>query len=117
MLIATPIIGIAFGPLSSVLVDPRQIGLCVPVDAIYETGLDCLRIDVHPQIGYWFNVAAVALYCICGFDGSPTVRFVHRRLFPDDQNPPPNCYSCFCRASDDEALGAQLHSPEHQDPT
>ena len=90
MLIATPVIGIAFGPLSQALVSPEQVGFCKVLDQIFGTvkSMNCLRIDVIPSTGYWFNVAAVLLYCLSGFDGSPTANFIHRRLFEHDQKPP-----------------------------
>lgn len=51
----------------------------------------CLRVEVIPEIGYWFNAAAVVLMLLCGFDGSPTAKWLHRRLYRDDPTPPPNC--------------------------
>ena len=50
-----------------------------------------MRIDVLPATGYWFNVAAVLLLVLSGFDGSPTSKFIHRRLYPHDADPPPSC--------------------------
>ena len=56
--------------------------------AIFSRGTR-LPVDVIPTIGYWFNWAAVVLTLFSGFDGSPTSKFIHRRLYPHDQNPPP----------------------------
>ena len=61
--------------------------------AIYHEA-DCFRIDVVPLIGYWFNVASVVLMVVAAFDGSPTAKYVHRRLYPYDQHPPPSCVEC-----------------------
>lgn len=52
----------------------------------------CMRIDVIPQLGYWFNVAAVVMMMLAGFDGSPTSKHIHRRLYPLDPHPPPTCH-------------------------
>lgn len=54
----------------------------------------CFRIDAVPMAGYWFNAAAVGLQVLSGFDGSPTAKFLHRRLFPHDADPPPTCLRC-----------------------
>ena len=94
MLIATPLIGIAFGPMSEVLLNDQSVHFCKLIEDIYSTGHRCLRIDVIPEVGYWFNVAAVALYLLSGFDGSPTSKFIHRRLYPHDQHPPPSLQEC-----------------------
>ena len=51
-----------------------------------------MRIDVIPQLGYWFNVAAVVMMMLAGFDGSPTSKHIHRRLYPLDPHPPPTCH-------------------------
>ena len=46
--------------------------------------------DVNCLEGYCVTLAAVGLFLLSGFDGSPTHRYIHRRLYPDD-TPPPNC--------------------------
>ena len=91
MLIATPLIGVAFGPMSQALLNAQTLPLCATLDHIYGTGDVCMRIDVYPCDGYWFNVAAVGMMLLAGFDGSPTSKFIHRRLFPHDVDPPPSC--------------------------
>jgi len=91
MIIATPLIGVAFGPMSEVLVNGDSIPLCKTLDYMYDTGEICMRIDVYPMVGYWFNVGAIVMMLLSGFDGSPTSKFIHRRLIPYDHNPPPSC--------------------------
>ena len=61
MLIATPLIGQAFGPISMALIDPKVVPPCVTLHEVYGTKnvKECLRIDCIPQLGYWFNVCAV----------------------------------------------------------
>ena len=51
------------------------------------------RFEIDVVIGPGFAVAGVAVfwYMLTGFDGSPTSKFIHRRLYLDDPNPPPNC--------------------------
>ena len=90
MLIATPLIGAAFGPMSEILLNDQTFAPCAMLDHIYGTGDICMRIDVLPTTGYWFNVAAIVAYLLSGFDGSPTAKFIHRRLYPHDSNPPPS---------------------------
>jgi len=45
---------------------------------------------VEPREGYWLMFAAVAMYLVCGFDGSLTHKYLHRQLYPEDV-PPPHC--------------------------
>jgi len=104
MLIATPLIGTAFGPMSEAILNAGILPLCGKLDDIYNPPLPdkrhttCLRIDVEPASGYWFNVAAVVLMCFAGFDGSWTSKYIHRRLYPHDRHPPPSCVEC-CAAT------------------
>lgn len=94
MLIATPLIGVAFGPVSEALLNPQTLPLCGTLDLIYRGPPNnvktCMRIDVLPDTGYWFNVAAIVMMLLSGFDGSPTSKFIHRRLYPFDADPPPS---------------------------
>ena len=90
MLVATPLIGITFGPVTEYLLRPEQIPLCNVLNHVYGSGNTCLRIAVDPLAGYWFNVAAVVVMIVSGFDGSPTSKFIHRHLYPYDQQPPPS---------------------------
>ena len=48
----------------------------------------CFEISVEPLQGYWLTLAAVAVFLLSGFDGSPTHKFVHREVEPDDVAPP-----------------------------
>ncbi len=64
---------------------------CDGIDKKYGTGGNCLVVNVVIGIGYWFNVAAFVLMLLSGFDGSPTAKYIHRRIFPFDQRPPPSC--------------------------
>ena len=93
MLIATPLIGAAFGPMSELLLDANTFPLCATFGRIYPaTDGTCMRIDVIPSTGYWFNVAAIVIYFVSGFDGAPTSRYLYRRLWPEDPDPvPPSC--------------------------
>jgi len=106
MLIATPLIGQAFGPISAAAIDPLSFPECVWLGEIfgYEPH-DCLRIDVNPRLGYWFNIGAVAMMVLSGYDGSPTSKYIHRRLYPNDQDPPPSCNREVCCTSQEECSG------------
>jgi len=95
MIIATPLIGEAFGPISESLLNPDVLPFCKPVSYVFEPETrKCLRIDIYPMVGYWFNVAAVVMLCVSGFDGSLTSKYIHRRLWPLDPHPPPSCIEC-----------------------
>jgi len=98
MVIATPLIGEAFGPISQSLLNPQILPPCRPVIDLYHPYDNrCLRIDIYPMMGYWFNVAAVVVLCLAGFDGSLTSKYIHRRLWPHDPHPPPSCVECCAR--------------------
>ena len=106
MLIATPLIGMAFGPMSETMLTEATFPACKTLDQIYRPTGDihrCLRIDVIPLLGYWFNVASVALMIISGFDGSYTAKYIHRRLYPLDQYPPPSLVETFPDCYNDPA--------------
>jgi hypothetical protein len=90
MIVATPLLGITFGPVTEYLLRPEQVPLCNVLNHVYGTGNTCLRVAVEPLAGYWFNVAAVVMMFVSGFDGSPTSKFIHRHLYPHDQQPPPS---------------------------
>lgn len=89
MLVATPLISATFKPFSAVILDTKHEP-CVTLLELYPGHSVCLEILVTPEIGYWFNVAAVVLMLFCGYDGSPTAKWIHRRLYPHDQSPPPS---------------------------
>jgi len=97
MLIATPLIGQTFGPISSQLLNDGILHACKPLEYVFEHDKHqgtCLRIDVYPLSGYWYKVAASIMMFVSGFDGSPTCKYIHRRLWPHDPHPPPSCIEC-----------------------
>ena len=53
MLIATPLIGSAFGPMSEGLVNEQILPLCKTIDELYGAHGHCFRIEVVPAVGYW----------------------------------------------------------------
>ena len=98
MLIATPLISIAFGPISAILLDPGSEP-CYALNPIYNdpTSADfflCLRIDAVTQAGWYCNVAVVLLGLLTFYDGAPTAKYLHRKLFPHDPHPPPSAIEC-----------------------
>ena len=50
MILATPLIGTAFGPMTKALVDKTSVPACALFDQIYDTGETCLEINVIPQV-------------------------------------------------------------------
>lgn len=82
-----------------------MLPLCKPLNDIYNPPLPnkkhdvCLRIDVEPAAGYWFNVSSVVLMLLAGFDGSFTSKYIHCILYPHDPYPPPSCIECCAKTS------------------
>ena len=54
--------------------------------------------QVDPAHGYWLTVAAFAMYLVSGYDGSPTHKFMHRWIQPEDRFVPPTvaCWQGGC---------------------
>lgn len=98
LLVAVPLISTAIGPLSKDLIngDTPVIGdaVCTPLSAKFNRPGDhrCLEIAVTAASGYWVVVAAVGLYLLSGVEGSPTHKYVHFLIYPQDI-PPPSCRS------------------------
>jgi len=90
LLLAVPLINVAFGPMTSSLLKAGNFPLCGELQKLYPQEDTCFQINVVPGTGYKFTIAVVVVFFFCGFDGSPTHKYVHRRLFPGD-NPPPTC--------------------------
>jgi len=90
MLLAVPLLNLAFGPMTNQFLSPGIFPPCEYLEIHYNTPANCLQIGVNPDVGYWFTMAAYALYLISGVDGSPTHKYLNRSLYPDDRTPP-NC--------------------------
>ena len=104
MLLAVPLIHNAMGPLTANILSDKNFPLCKKLNLIYPNPSDeppdlCFEIAVSPLQGYWLTVAAVAIFLVSGFDGSPTHKFVHRLLEPEDTPPPLLCKPERCRPS------------------
>jgi hypothetical protein len=104
MLVAVPLIGITIQPMTSSLFTDFNTPICKQINQAFPNppGTDppnlCFTINVVPSAGYWVVAAAVALFLVSGFDGSPTHKFIHRRLYPGD-DPPPNLAACAAQCS------------------
>ena len=92
MIVGVPLLQITIGPLTKTLFTERLTPPCKPLDALYHEDI-CFQIAVLPDVGYYFLIASVCVYLLVGFDGSPTHKYVHRQLFPNDEPPPqlPRC--------------------------
>ena len=95
MLLAVPLMHDSFGPMSQSLVNRNNLPLCDTLAALYPHVKKnavgdplCFSIEVNVDVGYWLAAAAVFVYLLSGFDGSPTHKFVHREIEPDDRAPP-----------------------------
>ena len=92
MLVVVPLLEATFGPLTAGILTPSNFPLCVPLQTLF--GEDhCFAFEARPIRGYYWTFVAVGMHILSGFDGSPSHKFVHRRLFPDEPSPPPHC--CF----------------------
>jgi hypothetical protein len=99
MLVAVPLIGITIQPMTSSLFTDFNTPICKQINQAFPNppGTNppnlCFTITVVPSAGYWVVAAAVALFLASGFDGSPTHKYIHCRLYPGDE-PPPNLAAC-----------------------
>ena len=92
MLLAVPVVQVTLQIIFIDLLTPRSFPLC----AVLTTPGDdtCVSIELTHGPGYLALVAAVLLHLVSGYDGSPTHKFIHRRLHPLD-TPPPYCSNTF----------------------
>ena len=96
MLLAVPLIHNAMGPMTANILSVKNFPLCKSLNHIYpnppgEPSDLCFEIDVVAMEGYWLTVLAVAVFLLSGFDGSPTHKYIHRLLEPEDRPPPLAC--------------------------
>ena len=102
---AVPLINVAFGPMTSSLLKADNFPLCAELQKLYPHEDQCFQINVVPGTGYKFTVAVVCIFFLAGFDGSPTHKYVHHRLFPGD-DPPPTCPTRRRKAAAEPPRGA-----------
>lgn len=114
LLLAVPLINVAFGPVSSNLLKPRNFPWCDELMKVYPQETSCFQINVVPGTGYKFTIAVVVLFFFCGFDGSPTHKHIHRRLYPYD-DPPPTCPSRRRKAPRSRHAPAGMLPQPHRD--
>merc|ERR1711988_445537 len=98
MLVAVPLMVITFGPISESVINVSSVPFCVPFIQQYGYPL-CFYLAVTFDYGYYVMVAAVVMYCISSFDGSPVHKWMHSQLFPDASfsaapNYPPGKHWC-----------------------
>ena len=94
MLLAVPLLNLAFGPMTNQLLTPITFPPCGILMKRYpESGTSCFELDVNPEIGYWITAAAWGVYLLSGCDGSPTHKYLHSLAFPGDYTPPGGCCS------------------------
>jgi len=82
----------AFGPMSAAMLNKYSFGeVCNPLLALYPNPSEtCFEMRIDESLGYTFTIAAVGVFLLTGFDGSPTHKYMHKKLYPDDR-PPPTC--------------------------
>ena len=102
LLLAVPLIHNAMGPMTANLLSVNNFPACKHLNVIYpnppgEPHDLCFEISVEPLQGYWLTLAAVAIFLLSGFDGSPTHKYIHRLLEPADTPPPTCAVSARCR--------------------
>jgi len=99
MLVAVPLIGTTIEPMTATLFTPYNTPICKDITTAFPNppGTDppdlCFTISVVPSTGYFSVAAAVVVFLLSGFDGSPTHKYLHRLLHPGDEPPPywPRC--------------------------
>jgi hypothetical protein len=88
MIVVVPLIQVTMGPLTAGLLTPATFPLCTQLQEAFGQK-HCFGYTVEIASGYYLLFGAVAMHALCGFDGSPTHKFLHRRLFPEMPPPPP----------------------------
>lgn len=105
MLLVVPLVSTTIRPLTSGLTGGiHPWPLCIALASLYpappgmnphaDPGDKCFGVAVEPLFGYYACAANVLFFLLCGFDGSPTHQYIHRRLFPEDPRPPPDLREC-----------------------
>ena len=79
--------------MTATLLSVTNFPACKHLNAIYpnppgEPRDLCFEISVEPLQGYGLTLAAVAVFLLSGFDGSPTHKYIHQILEPEDVPPP-----------------------------
>lgn len=90
MLLATPLIKLTVEPITSQFFRPSQFSVCRALERIFPDAEKCFEIALEFGSGYVCNIAAFLLLVLSGYEGSPTCKWAHRRLYPDDPRPPPS---------------------------
>ena len=97
VLLVVPVVQVTLQIIFIDLLTPRTFPLCAVLMA---PGADdtCVSIELTRGPGCVALAVAVVLHLVSGYDGSPTHRFIHRRLHPLDSPPPYSCHeSCKTR--------------------
>ena len=89
MLIATPLIKVTIEPITTEIFYSSS-SLCQALRHAFPAADKCFEISLELRIGYFCNIAAFVLLVLSGYEGSPTCKWAHRRLYPDEPRPPPS---------------------------
>ncbi|KAL1503272.1 hypothetical protein AB1Y20_011327 [Prymnesium parvum] len=80
------------------LLNEETFPQCSLLAHLFPESEHCFQMDMHLRSGFGFAIGATVLYFLSGMSGSPTYKYLHRRLYVDDPAPPPNCPR-LCRKS------------------
>jgi len=94
LILAVPILGATFYPMTSDILTEGNFAPCRPLNQRWDSD-KCFYIDAEPLAAYWVVCALVIVHIICGFNGSWTHKYVSWKLYPDE-NPAPSLH-CGCQ--------------------
>ena len=78
------------GPGTQGLMNTEVFPACAGLNERYPESGHCFEMDLLVSTGFYLAVAATLAYLVSGMAGSPTYKYVHRHLHPDDLSPPPS---------------------------
>ena len=78
------------------LVNTEVLPACATINALFPADGHCFQLNLSVSTGFYLTLGATVTFFLSGMAGSPTSKFIHRRLYPEDSHPPPN-WSTPCR--------------------
>jgi len=95
LILAGPVFCFTLHDMTKDLLTEDNTAPCGPLNEIYDTET-CFEILASLMEGYTVVIIGVAVYILCGFDGSFTQKWMHKQFEPLD-DPPPTWHCCACR--------------------
>ena len=83
---------------------------CASINALFPTDGHCFQLDLSVSTGFYLTLAATFTFFLSGMAGSPTNKYLHRCLYPEDPHPPPNWSTpCLSRQRKADEVAAHYH--------